>query len=129
METPQFVTISISEYQQLVATVQEISSLRQEIEYLQEKYARDIAEDRSRITALESDHDKPEPRQLNQSEVLKALLAANNGKMLQTEARKKMRLSKTEFSKLLSTMGGEIHIKHYYKDKRKNLLELVSGNY
>jgi len=76
---------------------------------------------------LEQIEEKPEPRQINQADVLKALLDANNGKMLQSVAREKMRLSAVEFSKLLVTMKNKIHVKSYYKDKRKNLLELLSG--
>lgn len=126
---PALVTIPLDEYQRLIAVAQEISKLRDEIEYLQEKFARDIAEDRRRITAIEHRQNAPEPRQINQAEVLHALLAANNGKMLQSTAREKMRLSAVEFSKLLATMKNEIHVKSYYKDKRKNILELVSGKY
>lgn len=121
---PAFVTIPLDEYQRLITIVQEISSLRTEIEYLQEKFARDIAEDRKRITAIEHRQDAPEPRQINQAEVLRALLAANGGKMLQSVAREKMGIPKERFSELLATMKDEIHIKEYYKDRRKNILEL-----
>ncbi len=55
----QFITIPLSEYQQLVTAVQEISTLRAELESLQERFARDLAEDRQRITKLE----RKEPEQ------------------------------------------------------------------
>ncbi len=42
---PALITIPLDEYQRLIAAVQEISRLRDEIEYLQEKLARDIAGD------------------------------------------------------------------------------------
>lgn len=122
---PELTVIPTAEYQQLLAAVQEISTLRAELESLQERFARDLAEDRRRITALESSQDKPQPRQLNQSEVLRALLAANGGKMLQSTAIEKMGIPKSDFSKLLRTMKNDIHVKPYYKDRRKNLLELL----
>ena len=93
---PALITIPLDEYQRLIAAVQEISRLRDEIEYLQEKLARDIAEDRRRITALE--YHEPEPRNLDRGQVLKALIANNGGKISRQEARKLMRLSDSQFS-------------------------------
>ncbi len=122
---PQFITIPLSEYQQLVTAAQEISTLRAELESIEERLSREIALDRQRISKLEQIEEKPQPRQLNQSEVLRALLAANGGKMLQSEAIRKMAISKSDFSKLLRTVKNDIKSKPYYKDRRKNLLELL----
>ncbi len=128
------INISVIKPEALKALVLEIQSLRLKVSALEgelasyreyNEYERSV--DRQRISKLE--RSEPQPRQVNQATVLRALLAANGGKMLQSEARKKMRLSKSEFSKLLSTVREEIHIKPFYKDKRKNIVELVSGNY
>lgn len=122
MDEPQFITIPLAEYQQLIAIAQEISTLREQIDYLQEKYARDIAEDRRRITALEKI--EPQPMQRDRGEILKALLAANSGKMLAKDARKKMHLSKSRFSELVATMKDEIDSKPYHLNKNWRVLSL-----
>src|SRR5512137_2094195 len=60
---------------------------------------REIAYDRQRIAKLEQR--EPRPLQKDRGEILRALLAANNGKMLAKDARQKMHLRKDIFSKLL----------------------------
>lgn len=87
-----------------------------------ERFARDIAYDRQRLTKLEAQPD-PTPSQKDRGEILRALLAANGGKMLVKEARKKMHLSKSQFSQLLSSMDG-IETKPYNLDKRQKILQL-----
>jgi hypothetical protein len=47
---------------------------------------------------------EPAPGQKGRAEILLALLAAHDGKMPVKEARQKMKVSKTIFSRLLSTM-------------------------
>lgn len=69
-------------------------------------------------------HKEPQPLQKDRGEILRALLAANNGKMLAKEARRKMRLSEQLFSMLISSMEEYIEIKPLHSDKRKNLLIL-----
>lgn len=87
-----------------------------------DRFARDIAYDRQRLTKLEAQPD-PTPSQKDRGEILRALLAANNGKMLVKDARKKMHLSKSQFSQLLSSMDG-IETKPYHLDKRQKILQL-----
>ncbi|MGD0954871.1 MAG: hypothetical protein ABR985_21220 [Methanotrichaceae archaeon] len=59
------------------------------------------------INDLRKDRE-PQPLQKDRGEILSALLAANGGKMLATDARKKMHLSRTRFSRLLTTMKDDI---------------------
>jgi hypothetical protein len=69
----------------------------------------------------------PQPLQRDRGEILRALLAANNGKMLLKEARQKMRLNKPRFSELLATMGDYIETKPYHLNKSAKVLILKSS--
>jgi hypothetical protein len=84
---------------------------------------REIAYDRQRIAKLE--HIEPQPLQRDRGEILRALLAANGGKMLAMDARQKMRLRKDRFSKLLATCDFII-TKPYHLDRRQNVIILKS---
>ena len=75
-----------------------------------------------RIAKLE--HKEPQPLQKDRAEILRALLAANGGKMLAKEARQKMRLSKQSFSMLVASMGEYIETKPMHNDNRQKLLIL-----
>jgi DNA-binding transcriptional regulator YiaG len=119
---PSLITIPIREYQQLVTAVQEISKLRAELESLQEKFARDVAEDRTRITVLE--HCEPEPRNRDRGEVLAALIIRNGGHIPRQEARKIMRLSESQFSQLLNASRDFIVISASRIDRRIKILSL-----
>lgn len=83
----------------------------------------DIAYDRQRLAKLEKVEAQPIHR--DRGEILRALLAANNGKMLARDARKKMHLSRSRFSELLSTMGDYIEVKPYHLHKNWNVLILL----
>ncbi len=71
----------------------------------------------------------PEPTQTqaDRALILRALLAANNGKMLAKDARQKMMLSKTIFSRLLTSMKDDIEIRPFHADRKKHLLILRSA--
>ncbi len=84
----------------------------------------DIAQDRQRITKLERPPE-PQPMQRDRAEVLRALLAANNGKMLAKDARKNMHLSEATFSQLLNTCSF-IERKALHSDRRKTIIILKS---
>ena len=88
-----------------------------------ERLARDIAYDRQRIAKLETLPD-PTPSQKDRSEILRALLVANSGKMPEKEARQKMHLSKSQFSQLLGATKDDIELKPYHLDKRQKILQL-----
>jgi hypothetical protein len=88
-----------------------------------DRLARDIAYDRQRLAKLEMPPD-PTPSQKDRGEILRALLAANGGKMPVKEARQKMHLSKAQFSQLLSSMDGGIEMKVYHLDRRQKILIL-----
>ena len=65
-----------------------------------------------------------QPMQKDRDEILRALLAANDGKMLLKDARRKMHLSKSRFSELLATMGEYIETKPFSRDHRQKVLVL-----
>ena len=88
-----------------------------------ERIGRDIAYDRQRLARLESPAD-PTPSQKDRGEILKALLAAHDGKMPEKEARQKMRLSRSQFSQLLASLKDYVELKPYHLDKRQKILLL-----
>ncbi|MDD5735194.1 MAG: hypothetical protein PHQ39_06965 [Methanothrix soehngenii] len=65
---------------------------------------------------------KPQPLQKDRGEILRALIAANGGKMLAKDARQKMHLGKEQFSLLLSKMKEYIGTKPFHQDRRKLVL-------
>ena len=98
----------------------ELQALRASQEADIERLALDIALDRQRLARLEKI--EPQPLQRDRGEILRALLAANGGKMLAKDARQKMHLSKELFSMLLSSMGEYIEVKPLHSDRRKSVL-------
>lgn len=100
-----------------------VQPLHDRIEALEELTARERAFDRQRISALE--HSEPHPLQKDRSKVLRALLAANNGKLLLKDARKTMHLRKDLFSQLLKSCDF-IELKPYHLDRRQTVIILKS---
>ena len=108
---------------------EEINALKTELEALRQQHdadldriLREIAYDRRRLAKLE--YVDPTPSQEDRGDILRALLAANNGKMLVTEARQKMHLSPSQFSQLLASTNGDLEIKPYHLDRRQKVLIL-----
>lgn len=127
MEEPAFITIP---YQEFKIIVQEVHSLRDQIAALEAhqlndtaRLARDIALDRQRITKLETV--EPQPLQKDRADILRALIAANGGKMLAKDARQKMHLHKNRFSELLEKCDF-IETRPLHSDKRKMVIILKS---
>jgi len=110
--------------QEIAALTARVASLEGLQEQDVNRICYDIAEDRRRIAKLEKPPE-PQPLQKDRAEVLRALLAANGGKMLASEARKKMHLSAYAFSKLLRVCDF-IGRKPLHSDKRKEILILMS---
>jgi hypothetical protein len=67
---------------------------------------------------------EPQPMQRDRGEILRALIAANGGKMLAKDARQKMHLIKPRFSELLATMKDDIEIRPYHLKKNQKVLVL-----
>jgi hypothetical protein len=88
------------------------------------RLACDIAYDRQRISRLEKV--EPQPLQKDRGDILRALLAANGGKMLAKDARQKMHLPENRFSELLAGMDDDIAVKPLHSDKRKLVIILKS---
>lgn len=67
---------------------------------------------------------EPQPLQRDRGEILRALLAVNGGKMLRSEARKKMYISESRISELLVTMSAYIEVRPYHLNKNQKVLVL-----
>jgi len=66
---------------------------------------------------------EPQPKQKDQADVLLAILAqSNNGKILEKDARRKLGLSKSQFSRLIKTMEGQIESKPLSTDRRQHVI-------
>jgi hypothetical protein len=96
--------------------------LQDRLDALQEEIALERAYDRQRIAKLEQC--EPQPLQKDRGEILRALIAANGGKMLAKDARQKMHLIKPRFSELLATMKDEIEIRPYHLKRNQKVLVL-----
>ncbi len=121
----------------LLCLAGELQRQKEQIEYLEqrivqitvrqdedcERLAREIAFDRQRLAKIEKPPD-PTLSQKDRGEILRALLAANSGKMPEKEARQKMHLSKAQFSQLLGSLDGIIEQKPYRLDRRQRILIL-----
>ena len=136
-EEPVFV-LSSSELQDIITRA--IQPLQAELQDLKDT----IARQEEKIAALEATQDtqgenqfiqlrlindlrkdqEPQPLQKDRGEILRALLAANNGKMLATDARKKIRLDRASFSRLLATMKDDIEARPYHLHKNWKVLVL-----
>lgn len=68
---------------------------------------------------------EPQPTQKDRADILRALLAANGGKMLAKDARQKMHLSKSRFSELLAVCDF-LETKPLHSDRRRMLIILKS---
>ena len=109
---------------QIVHSLQaENHALKRELCDLQEATARERAYDRQRIARLE--RVDPQPLQKDRGEILHALIATNGGKMLAKDARKKMHLSESRFSELLTTMKDQIEVKPFHLKKSQNVVILI----
>jgi hypothetical protein len=117
----------------LAAILAEVRSLEDRVQSLEdrrdrdyERFSGDICDHGKRLKALEVL--EVGPAQRDRRDVLKALLVANNGKMLAKEARQRMRIDKSLFSRLLATMKDCIEVRPFHADKRNYLLILRSEN-
>jgi hypothetical protein len=144
-EQEQVIVISISQLSDLITQAVEkaIQALQDEVESFRaiitrqdEKIAAlestqeqdvdriclDVAYDRQRLARLE--RIEPQPMQKDRGDILRALLAANGGKMLAKDARQKMHLSRSRFSELMVTLKSDIEIKPYHLKRNQNILVL-----
>ena len=128
----QLITLSISDYRNIFIQIEKlndrIAALESHISALDahqsedmEHLARSIAEDRQRISRLETP--KIQPLQKDRGEILRSLIAANGGKMLAKDARKKMRVPKSSFSELLKACDF-VEKRPYHLDSRQDVLVL-----
>jgi len=106
----------------LTMILSEMKATKTELDAMREEVARERAIDRRRIAVLE--RKEPQPLQKDRGEILRALLAANGGKMLAKDARKRMHLSESRFSELLSSMDDVIEKRPYHLDRTQNIIIL-----
>lgn len=127
----QLITLSISDYRNIFIQIEKlnnrIAALESHISALEshqtadiERLARDIALDRQRLTKLEKV--EPQPLQKDRADILRALIAANGGKILAKDARAKLKMDKGNFSRLLDLMKNDIGTKRLSTDRRNLLL-------
>ena len=136
----QLITLTIGQLQDLLKEA--IQPLQDEVE----SFRAAVARQDEKIAALESTQEtqadnqliqlrligqlreaikkEAQPLQKDRGEILRALLAANGGKMLAKDARQKMHISDSRFSELLATMTDNIEVRSYYLRKNQNILIL-----
>ena len=115
------------EVENLRATVtrqdEKIAALESTQEHDVNRICLDICQDRQRLARLEKV--EPQPLQKDRGDILRALLAANGGKMLAKDARAKMHLRKDLFSQMLRGCDF-LDVKPLHSDKRKMVIILRS---
>ena len=102
----------------LKAEIQELKSnqdLHSENQFIQLRLINDLRD------AIKKE---PQPLQKDRGEILRALIAANGGKMLAKEARQKMHLNEPRFSELLAKTRDYIDTKPYHLNKSAKILIL-----
>jgi hypothetical protein len=136
----QLITLTIGQLQDLLKEA--IQPLQEEVE----SFRAIVDRQDEKIAALESTQDtqadnqliqlrligqlreaikkEAQPLQKDRGEILRALLTANGGKMLAKDVRQKMRLSRSLFSMLLTTMKDDIEVRPYQLKKNQKLLVL-----
>jgi hypothetical protein len=119
-EEPIFV-LTGSQLQEIISRA--TKPIQDRLDALQEEIALERAYDRQRIAKLEQN--EPQPLQRDRGEILRALLAANGGKMLAKDARQKMHLTKNRFSELLAKCDF-FEVKPLHSDKRRLVIILKS---
>jgi uncharacterized membrane protein len=124
----QLITLTIGQLQGLITQAVEngiqnaVKPLQDRLDALEETLHLEVAYDRQRIAKLEQK--EPQPLQKDRGEILRVLIAANGGKMLARDARRKMHLSRSRFSELLSTTIDYIETKPYHLHKNWKVLIL-----
>ena len=106
----------------VVSQADELAALKATVNQYNDARCSEIAFDRKRIAKLEQK--EPQPLQRDRGEILRALIAANGGKMLAKDARQKMHLSETRFSLLVNSMKDYIEVRPYHIRKNQNVLIL-----
>ena len=79
---------------ELSSVLAELQDLKQKVEELEKDHG--VLSDNQfiQLRLINSLRKRPQPLQKDRGEILRALLAANSGKMLATDARKKMHLDR-----------------------------------
>jgi chromosome segregation ATPase len=107
----------------------EVSQIKKNFEDSQEQILGvELIDDRKRITALEDLMTlpaQPRPKQRDQGDILRLLLASGNGEFVPAKIiRRKMGLSDVQFSQLLKVSKSWLEIKEYSLDRRQKLLKI-----
>ena len=114
---------------QISDLIKDMREAQEDIEQIRLYFPKLISEDRRRLAEIEGRLTvAPQKKQIDRGEVLLALLAARNGKMMAKDARHKLSLSESQFSQLLSVLRNKIDVRPYHLDKRQNVILLKSGD-
>ena len=109
----------------MAALIETVKRQGEEIDLLKKDLKLDRADIRDLYEAIDHiEQVKISPAQKDRGEILRALLAASGGKMLAKDARKRLSMDKSSFSRLLSTMNQEITVKKFHANKRQNVIIL-----
>lgn len=106
------------EFAAIMDEIRRLGDLTKEHEARLDKHSEYITDLRFR------DEPEPTPCQRDRKEVLIALLTHNQGKMFAKDARQRMGLSETVFSRLLATMRDIIEIRPFHADRKRHVLIL-----
>ncbi len=79
-----------------------------------------LEEDLSKMDESRATTRKPQPMQKDRADILRALLAANGGKMLAKDARKKMHIKKNHFAEL-QRVCDFAETKPFHLDRRQRI--------
>lgn len=109
---------------ELSSVLAELQDLKQKVEELKQDQSTLSDNQFIQLRLINSLRKEPQPLQRDRGEILRALLAANGGKMLARDARKKMHLDRASFSRLLTTMKDYIEAKPYHLNKSWKVLVL-----
>jgi len=130
----QLITLTLGQLQDIVAqavekAIQPLQARVSALEAAQETLAENQLIQLRLINDLRESRKEAKPptaNQENRTKILRALLAANGGKMLTKEARRIMKMDKGAFSRLVASMPEYIETKKHSLNKRQTVLILKS---
>jgi len=126
-DDPATILLNATDLKVILSEVQRLKTEVEAIHTTQKTYAirttNEIDELFERVELLEGKQKKSKIQE-DRTDVLRAILAAHGGKMIAKDARRKMGLGESTFSRLIATMGKWIEIRPMKTNGRGYLLVL-----